>query len=93
MLNKIREQLKGLIHENTSQEDLNKIAAISSTIDEAEKEKAQLSDELKSTKNDYIELIKSSGFLSKGNPTQMPEDTKPRTLQEIFSDMKKEETK
>ena len=60
MLNKLREQLKGLINENTSQEDLNKIAAISNTIDEAEKEKTQLSDELKSTKNDYIELIKSS---------------------------------
>lgn len=93
MLNKLREQLKGIINENTSQEDLNKIAAISSTIDEAEKEMTQLTNELKSTKNDYIELIKSSGVLSKGNPTQMPEDSKPRTLQEIFADMKKEEHK
>ena len=87
MLNKLREQLKNLITENTSQEDINKIASISATIDEAEKEQEQLKTELKTTKNDYIDLVKSSGVLSKGNPTQMPEEKAPRTLEEILKDM------
>ena len=63
MLNKLREQLKTFITENTSQEDINKIASMSATIDEAEKQQEQLKSELKTTKNDYIELVKSSGVL------------------------------
>lgn len=89
MFNKLREQLKELINESTSQDDLKKIATLSSTIDSLEEENKQLKDEMSSIKNDYIDLVKSSGFKCTESPTQAPEAPTPRTLDQIFADMTK----
>ena len=89
MFNKMREQLKSLVTEGMSQDDLKKIASMSSTIDEAEEKFNKNVDELKSTKNDYIDLVKSSGFISKTNPNEIPEEPRARTLEEIAADIVK----
>ena len=81
---KLKETLKGLIKENTTQEDTELIANIVNQIDEAEKESNELLEKHEDLRQKYINAVRNS--VCGGNPKEKEDDT-PKTLEECIENV------
>ena len=77
---KILESLKGLITENTSTEDAEKIGQIANEIEEAKTEHEDTVIKHEELRQKYIKAIQNSAF--KDDPRDNPQQTQPLTLEE-----------
>ena len=80
--NKIRELLKGLITENTSTEEVEKIGAINQEVDNAENEYTSFAGKHEELRKKYIDVIKDSSFKEK--PKE--ENPDPKSLEECIQE-------
>ena len=77
---KILESLKGLITENTSTEDAEKIGQVAKEIEEAKTEHEDTLIKHEELRQKYIKAIQNSTF--KDDPKDNPQQTQPLTLEE-----------
>lgn len=84
MLNKLREQVKALLNEKSTKEDVDKIALIDKQIDEVEKAQQETQKKYQEMQTDYINLVKNTGFKT---PENSAEKTEPRSLEEIAKEI------
>ena len=80
--NQIKELLKGLITENTSTEDVQKIGAISQELDNKEKEEADLLQKHEDLRKKYIEAVKDTSFMQKPKEEEPQAKTLEQCIQE-----------
>ena len=79
---KIKEALKSLITDTTSQEDAEKIGAIAKDLDQAEAETNSLLEKHEELRQKYINAVKNSAFGE--SPKEDKPDT-PKTLEECIN--------
>ena len=84
MLNKLREQVKALLNEKSTKEDVDKIALIDKQIDEVEKAQQEHQKKYQEMQTDYINLVKNTGFKT---PEKLVEKTEPRSFEEIAQEI------
>lgn len=84
MLNKLREQVKALLNEKSTKEDVDKIALIDKQIDEVEKAQQESQKKYQEMQTDYINIVKKTGFKTPENPV---EKTEPRSFEEIAQEI------
>lgn len=80
----IQELLNKLLRDDTSKEDIDTIAQIKTEIAQLEETNKKSSEDLSKLKNDYIELVRNSGF--KGDPQDKVVET-PKSLEEIAQEI------
>lgn len=80
--NQIKELLKGLITENTSTEDVQKIGAISQELENKEREEAELLQKHEDLRKKYIEAVKDISFEQKPKD----EESKPKTFEQCIQE-------
>lgn len=82
--NTIREMLKGLISENTTDTDVEKITNIVSEIDKAEQESNDLLQKNEALREKYINAVRNSAF--GGNPKENLDST-PKTFEDCVQEV------
>ena len=83
---KILEGLKGLLNENTSEDDAQKIAGIVKDVEAAKKESEDFLIKHEELRQKYITALKQTAF---NEPTKDPDDNKPKTLEECVNEVVK----
>ena len=81
---KILESLKGLISENTSAEDAEKIAGIVKDVETAKQESDDLLIKHEELRQKYITALKQTAFK---DDKPNPDDDKPKTLEECIEEV------
>ena len=81
---KIIESLKGLIREDTSAEDIEKITGAVKDIETAKTEKDDLVIKHEELRQKYIKALTQSAF--KDDSSQQPQETQPKTLEECIAE-------
>lgn len=82
---KIIESLKGLITENTSAEEAEKIAGIVKDVEAAKQESDDLLIKHEELRQKYITALKQTAF--NNDPKPNPDDDKPKTLEECIEEV------
>ena len=82
---KILESLKGLITENTSAEEAEKIAGIVKDVEAAKQESDDLLIKHEELRQKYITALKQAAFSN--DPKPNPDDDKPKTLEECIEEV------
>ena len=77
---KILESLKGLISENTSPEEAEKISGVVKEVEEAKKEHEDTLIKHEELRQKYIKALQNSAFSE--NPKEDPQEKKPMTFEE-----------
>ena len=80
--NKVRELLKGLITENTSTEEVEKIGAINQEIDNAEQEYTGFVEKHEELRKKYIDVVKDTSFKEK--PKE--DNPEPKSLEDCIQE-------
>lgn len=80
----IKEALKGLINENTSEADVEKIGNIANEIDKAEEEHNELLTKNETLREKYINAVRNSAF--NDEPKEAHNDT-PKTFEECVNEV------
>ena len=79
--NKIKELLKGLVTDSTTDEQLEQIGAINQELNNAETEYTDLVTKQEDLRKKYIEVIKDTSFSQK---PKEDENSQPMSLEECF---------
>lgn len=81
--NALREMLKGLITENSTDEEVSKIASINEEINKAEQEAKDLLTKNEALREKYINAVRNSAFDEKPKETE----TTPKTFEECVEEV------
>lgn len=82
--NALREMLKGLITENSTDEEVSKIASINEEINKAEQEANDLLTKNEALREKYINAVRNSAFDEKPKENQ---DSTPKTFEECVQEV------
>lgn len=88
-LESIRNDYKGKINADTSPEELEKINGMLASIDEIEADYTKVSEDNAKYQSTIVRLVSQSG--DKTPPKDEEQGKTPRTLEQIFKDVSKEE--
>ena len=84
-LTELKTMINSLINKESSKEAIDQVAQINSLLDEADKEDQEQQKELAAIKDDYINLIRTSG--DKRPPLDPNEGDQPKTLEELAEEI------
>lgn len=86
-LDQMRNGLKAFITSESDKQTIDTIAGLDKMLDQLQESHQNLTNEYGELKDDYIHVVKNTGFKSSEDPAELYQEEQPKTFEEILNEI------